>query len=192
MSNSSSEEDFEEFKTLQPYSMRKGIPLTVWRSYRDWLRLMVHYFDAADILATYVKELKGSQPNPEISITIITPPHPDKKMLSFTELLESERFFPRVPNEPTGRELAEYFKTTPDAVDCSNKKGPTFHDQFMKGSRATFSGTNHCEAYIASLLAFEGSDERIEKLTEGLSCLTRQDIKKMLALIKASHFSCIT
>ena len=179
-----------DFEYLQPQSLRKGIRLELWQSYRDWLRLMVHYFDAADILTTHVRGLTKQQPHAKISITILTPPQSDKRMLSFTELLESERFFPTLPDEPTGRELAEFFRTTPDAVDCGDKRGPTFYEQLMKGSRVAFSGSNHCEAYIASLLAFEGRSvgrgAEFEELN--ISKLDVEKVTKLLLKIKASHF----
>jgi hypothetical protein len=105
-----SEEMLEEdtdFQPLKPYSTRKGKRLLPWESYRDWLRLMLHHFDAVDVLITHFT-LPGNSPPPKTSITILSPPYPEKKMLSWTKLLEDERFFPNLPEESSGKEFIEF------------------------------------------------------------------------------------
>jgi hypothetical protein len=81
--------DDADFQRLKPFSTRKGKPLSPWQSYRDWLQLMVHYFDSATILTTYIQQFN---PPPTIAITILTPPATDKRMLPWTELLKTEHF----------------------------------------------------------------------------------------------------
>ena len=50
--------------------------------------LMVHYFDAAEVLNGFASKLKND-PDPAISITILTPPLSNKQMLSWTKLLKT-------------------------------------------------------------------------------------------------------
>jgi hypothetical protein len=64
--------------------------LPVWRSYLDWLKLMVVHFDAVAILHNYVTG--GEFPFSEISIQILTSPPTKMEMLSWKELLEREEF----------------------------------------------------------------------------------------------------
>jgi hypothetical protein len=56
--------DFTDFQRIKPYSLRKEIPLLPWQSYRDWLMLMVHYFDAADILLNHLQKSIDPAPSP--------------------------------------------------------------------------------------------------------------------------------
>ena len=97
--------DIADFQCLKPYSMRKGKPLLPWQSYRDWLQLMVHYFDSATILDSFIKELGSSFTPDTFSITILTPPgpSPDKEMLSWTKLLKTEYFAQTPPGEMSGK-----------------------------------------------------------------------------------------
>jgi hypothetical protein len=108
-----SEEDVDlvDFQRLKPYSMRKGKPLSPWESYRDWLRLMVHYFDASKVLTVYF----SSMTNVSISVKILSPPLPSKEMLSWTDLLATEHFFPAVPKKLSGKDLSEFLTNSYNA-----------------------------------------------------------------------------
>ena len=101
--------EFEEvedtdFVDFQRFSIQKGKTILPWESYRDWLMLMVHYFNATEVLHVFASKLK-IEPNAAISITILTPPLSNKWMLLWTELLKNERFFPALPAVSSGREL---------------------------------------------------------------------------------------
>jgi hypothetical protein len=103
-------EDPDDFAldSLKPYSLRKGKPLLPWESYRDWLLLLVHYFDAADILSMHVKRIKrqlGIKKPLAISISILSLPRPETTMIPWTTLLETEYFFPAEYQEPSGKEF---------------------------------------------------------------------------------------
>jgi hypothetical protein len=103
----SEDSDDMDFQRLKPYSMRKGKPLLPWESYRDWLRLMVHYFDAVHALAAYVS-LRKCAPG-ALSITILSPPLPSSKaMLPWTEMLGNDRFFPTLPGESSGKDFVKF------------------------------------------------------------------------------------
>ena len=65
--------DFVDFQRFKPFSIQKGKPILPWESYRDWLMLMIHYFDAAEVLGGFALKLK-IEPDAAISITILTPP----------------------------------------------------------------------------------------------------------------------
>ena len=104
-----------DFQRLKPYSIRKGKVLLPWESYRDWLILMVHYFDAADVI---VQHIRHSKPNRDrdragFSITIITPPQPDKVLLPWSKLLENEVLFPPIPGKSSGKEFVRFLSSMP-------------------------------------------------------------------------------
>ena len=81
----------EDLKEVQPLAS-VGTPL--WKSYGDWLRLLLSHFDAVDILVGYVTgpTFKHSA----ISIQILVAPPLDHDLLAWPELFNDERFFPTV------------------------------------------------------------------------------------------------
>lgn len=173
-------EEDTDFQHLKPYSMRNGKILLPWESYRDWLKLMLHYFDAAQVLLTHVN---SCDPHiPAISITIITPPVPDDQMLPWTTLLEDESFFPTRDGEHSGKDFIEFLKN--DRAREPTKKQEAFYNSLDTGPLQTgkgFTGKHHCEAYLATLLTIEYTSGRLGNL----------DIQAILAAIKkikASHF----
>ena len=99
--------DFVDFQCFKPFSIQKGKTILPWESYRDWLMLMIHYFDAAEVLGDFASKLK-IEPDAAISITILTPLLSNKWMLPWTELLENKHFFPVLPAVSSGRELIEF------------------------------------------------------------------------------------
>jgi hypothetical protein len=107
------ESDYSDFQPLTPYSLRKGQLLLPWQSYRDWLRLIVHYFHAGHVLTKYVHslELDHLDSNSNITIKILTPPVPKKGMITWIDLLSSERFFPTLPGHPSGKDFIEFFNS---------------------------------------------------------------------------------
>jgi hypothetical protein len=187
--DSDEEADPTEFLALKPYSLRKGKPLLPWESYRDWLMLMVHYFDAAFVLVDHVSKWNDAT----ISLSILSPPLPDGAMLPWTEILENFRFFPTEPTESSGEDFIKFLKEkVSDKNDVSNpiyaalRNGPL--------SKADFKGKYHCEAYIASLLTFEEhSDANVDDFVEGLREIVStedetKNIEKLMGEIKVSRF----
>ena len=154
--------------------------------------LMVHYFDAAEVLNVFALKLK-IEFDAAISITILTPLLSNKWMLSWTELLKNERFFPAVPTVSSGRELFEFL--------LNNQVEPPsnlafFYRQLKEGGRlsasGSFAGGYHCKAYIASLLT---SEHDVKDFKEGLDMPDIEwicQIDEVLENFMAGHFSCIT
>jgi hypothetical protein len=120
--------DFPDFDSLRTYSMRKGKQLLPWESYRDWLMLMVHYFDSADVLTSHVGKVKPDT----ISITILSPQLPDTKMLPWTKVLKTERFFRTVPGKTTGKEFIAFFESTPMVDDDIIKDTIDYGEELKK------------------------------------------------------------
>jgi hypothetical protein len=124
-------EDDTEFHPLKPYSTDgQGEPLLPWKSYHDWLRLMIHYFDAIHVLDNHLMTLKSSTPEsstpesstpesstPEsstidISIKILYPSLPDQEMLPWRDLLLNEKYFPQhTPGQPSAAELITFLSS---------------------------------------------------------------------------------
>lgn len=188
--------DFSEFQDLKPYSMRKGKPLLPWESYRDWLMLMVHYFDAASVLNKHIQSLSHSRA--AISITIMSPPLPDRKMLTWIEVLKSDRFFPKLETEAPGEDFIKFLQGNLDLAKSDHcdadfyrnlKDGPLFN--------GIFSGKPHVEAYMSTLITSghqcdqcDQCDGHFNPISETSVKLTPEDrrrIKELLAKIKVGH-----
>ena len=119
----SEEADFTEFHRLKPWSIRKGKTLFPWESYRDWLRLMIRNIDTPQVLVAYATGWESQPPNP-LSITILSPPLPGDEMLPWIKLLETERYFPTRPGEPSGKDFISfltksYVADTPESSKIS-------------------------------------------------------------------------
>jgi hypothetical protein len=113
MDYESDSEDNAEFRLLKPYSTDdSGEPLLPWNSLHDWLRLMVHHFDAIHVLDNHITNLQMSTVN--ISIKILNPPLQDDKMLPWKELLKNEKYFPLIPNmldQPSAADLITFLSS---------------------------------------------------------------------------------
>jgi hypothetical protein len=86
----------EELEAVQPsaLSMEENVPVPVplWKSYRNWLKLMVIYFDAVHILDEYVTE--PTFDNRRISLKILVPPSTDEALLPWRELFTDSKLLP--------------------------------------------------------------------------------------------------
>jgi len=122
-------EDDTEFHPLKPYSTdRRGEPLLPWKSYHDWLRLMIHYFDAIHVLDNHLMTLKSS--TVDISIKILYPSLPDQEMLPWRDLLLNEKYFPLIqhtPGQPSAAELIT-FLTSPSLLEEGTSIQDLIHD----------------------------------------------------------------
>ena len=154
--------------------------------------LMIHYFDAAEVLGGFALKLK-IEPDAAISITILTPPLSNRWMIPWTELLENKHLFPVLPVVFSGRDLIEFLNNQVEPL--SNLA--FFYQQLKEGGRlsasGSFAGRYHCEAYIASLLT--SSEHDVKDFKEGLDAPDIEgicQIDEVLENFKAGHFSCIT
>jgi hypothetical protein len=163
--------------------------------------LMVRYFDAASVLTEHV----NNHPDAPVSITIVSPPVPDNKMLTWIELLGNERFFPTLVTESSGKDFIKFLRESD--YPCDNNEATSDYAKFYKNlkggplhSGVGFYGKHHAEAYISSLLTFWfQSKGHVAPFSEGFDTLTPQamhQIKDLLDKIKVGHsfitLSCIT
>ena len=161
-----------------------------WESYRDWLMLMIHYFDAAEVIGGFASKPK-IEPDTAISITILTPPLSNRQMIPLTKLLENEHLFPVLPAVSSGRELIEFLNNSVEPL--SNLA--FFYQELKEGgclsaSGRCFAGMYHCKAYIASFLT--SSEHDVKDFKEGLDTPDIEgicQIDDVLENFKASHFS---
>lgn len=92
MQEEADEELDEDLKAVQPSVMKEGVEIPLWRSYVDWLRLMISHFDAVEILVRFVM---GSQFHQQtISIQIIVAPTVDNQLLDWQQLFTEPTLFP--------------------------------------------------------------------------------------------------
>jgi len=86
----------EELEAVQPsaISMEENVPVPVplWKSYRNWLKLMVVYFDAAHTLVNYIAGTTFN--NRRISLKILVAPLTDTASLPWRELFTDSKLFP--------------------------------------------------------------------------------------------------
>jgi hypothetical protein len=97
------EEQDEDLKAVQPFVNVNGVVQTrLWKSFIEWLGLIMVHFDAVEILVHY---FTGQDlPEKDISIHILVPPRVDKCLLSWRELLNDSTLFPtKTKWNPPGR-----------------------------------------------------------------------------------------
>lgn len=121
------EEGDAEFDTLKAYSTYRGRPLLPWQSYKDWLRLMVIYFDAASILRNHFLSHYPSDFDIKIEMKVLAPYLPSEDMLPWKDLLRHNTYFPELlddPGQPSVKELLT-FLTSEYAIteDTRNEAG---------------------------------------------------------------------
>ena len=87
------EEVDEDLEAVQPFIKVNGVIQThLWKSYIDWLQLIIVHFDAVEDLVRY---FTGKDcPVKAISIHILAPPPVDKCLLPWRELLNDSTLFP--------------------------------------------------------------------------------------------------
>ena len=134
---------FVDFQHFKPFSIQKGKTILPWESYRDWLMLMIHYFNAAEVLGDFALKLK-IKPDAAISITILTPPLSNKWMLPWTKLLENKSLFPVLPVVSSGRELIEFLNNPVEPL--SNLT--FFYQELKEGGCLSASGRGFTGTYL--------------------------------------------
>ena len=94
-----------------------GEPQSVWKSYLDWLNLILAHFNAVEVLVRFV-----SSPHLHtkvISIKILTSPNVSQQKLSWKEVLKNPKFFPvglHMSNEKIVECLSSGISSRPDAT----------------------------------------------------------------------------
>jgi len=114
------EEIDEDLKAVQPFVSKDGVETPVWKSYLDWLRLMIAHFDAVDILVGYVT---GPQCRHDtISTQILVAPPVDQSLLPWRELFTDSTLFPtKTVCDPPGKDNAAILEFLNKALEPSSK-----------------------------------------------------------------------
>ena len=91
--------DDVELRRVQPNVVHQQKPylgqrVPLWKSYQDWLRLMVVQFDAVEVVVGYARSdhFRRAHPKGEISIKVLVSPTTSREMLDWTKLFTSEHF----------------------------------------------------------------------------------------------------
>jgi hypothetical protein len=138
-----SEEDDVELRSVQPFAIRQGQPLPLWKAYRDWLRLLQIHFDAIEIVAGHLNRLPNTGHPIDISIRILAPSLPDHQVLPWKELLRNKKYFPEIAmvdgfESPSVEDIINFLDSD---LRVDTRKGPeqtkgTSIDQVMKSVNA--------------------------------------------------------
>ena len=185
------ESEDADFQCLKPYSVRKGKPLLPWESYRDWLRLMVHYFDATQVLAAHVATFPiQCTPHDTLSITILSPPLPGNEMLPWTEILKSDRFFPTLHGETSGDEFISFLKksydedTSPAQVLSATKSARLLADSGENVSADNIDKLTRQVGKCTSVGRKDTIDRIVEKLRKLKSFESRDQRTQLRAIVE--------
>lgn len=114
----------EELEAVQPFVVTKGAIVSLWKSYEDWLRLMVVHFDAVDILFQHFA--RPYLQHQTISLQILVAPPVDNALLPWRELFSTAHFptktgNPFITNDDIVRFLDEGISADPQALRCRVK-----------------------------------------------------------------------
>jgi hypothetical protein len=89
------DENDEELEAVQPFitsveDAKRGTIVPLWKSYGNWLKLLVVHFDAVDVL---VRHFTQSRSTPiTLSLQILVSPPMDQSLLPIPQLIESRHF----------------------------------------------------------------------------------------------------
>ena len=87
------EEFDEDLKAVQPFVNVNGVVQTrLWKSYVEWLGLVIVHFDAVEVLVRYFTG--ENLADRDISIHILDPPRVGKRLLPWRELFDDSTLFP--------------------------------------------------------------------------------------------------
>jgi hypothetical protein len=133
--NEQEEEADEDLEAVQPYVKVNGVIQThLWKSYVDWLQLILVQFDAVEVLVRY---FAGKNfPLKAISIHILAPPAPNKRLLPWQELLNDSTLFPTKTTwdalsslqssaDATNADILEFFNKSLENVSFSRYQANT-------------------------------------------------------------------
>jgi hypothetical protein len=100
--------DDEELQSVQPFANRA---LPMWKSAKDWLKLMVVHFDATKIISGYYREAKLNT----LTIKILLGPKFDTTMLTWKGLLQDEKYIKPIIgfnpyHIPTSEEIIQFIE----------------------------------------------------------------------------------
>jgi hypothetical protein len=179
-------EDNAEFCLLKPYSTKShDKPLLPWESFHNWLRLMVHHFDAIHVLDNHLMSLNLPLPI-DISIKILYLLIPDEHMLPWKKLLENEKYFPPIPhtrNQPSAAELVTFL--TSSTLDGNGNGVKELIEDInavkLKQTLAITAGT----VYVNFTLDIGKLTEQVKELKDFLSAGWEDFIVDILEQVKA-------
>ncbi len=115
--------DDPDLRAVQPYVIDKDNVLRpLWKSYRDWLRLLVVFFEATDILLAYVVQ-NGFKPITMYIVTVPQDPDLDCQLLPWKEVLTDKKLFPTSSLVGTAQE-AKSNEAIIDYIEQSIRSAP--------------------------------------------------------------------
>jgi hypothetical protein len=124
---------------------RNGRPQSVWKSYFDWLRLILAHFHAVEILVQFVKSPYFHTTSKGISIKILTSPNVGVQKLPWEEVMKNSKFFPVGPemnNDDIIKSLSSGITSHSEAALNKIKSFGNYFQRFQESLSST-SPLNH-------------------------------------------------
>jgi hypothetical protein len=232
------DEKDEELEAVQPFvtavndTDRGAMIVPLWKSYVNWLRLLVVHFDAVDILVRHFDRSRS-----RVSLQLLVMPPVDTALLTIQKLIKSHHFPTEGPvdsdsdssNDDILKFLDDGTKAKKMATDVqktwnkvlksgSRQSSTNFRNslqrlsdfntdlwsaqdlrkndsseteintmveklidatKFFENATSDFSGTLHCEAYLASLLSHQSAD--VQETAEFADTLVKMKVGDTVA-----------
>jgi len=165
-------DDDIELQGVQPRTIQGDHPLSIWEAYRDWLRLMVSYFDAARTISNYINVYRPSS----ISIQVVAIPFQGQEMLPWTQLV-SMFFETREVDAPSNI----------DSTSASAPASPTPRSEALEFADFDPVFTDPLLTDDSSVSASDDTtDSEMENLTKDAAWVTKlQDITSAAEFVRA-------
>lgn len=97
-----------ELDEVQPFVIKDGTQIPLFRAYEEWLRLMLVHFEAVDILVNYVTT--SLLPGTKMSTQTLVSPIVDTRLLSLADLMELPSLRPDVNCSTSNKDISTFFE----------------------------------------------------------------------------------
>jgi hypothetical protein len=184
-------ENDEELQAVQPFvTTEEGVVVPLWKSYEDWLRLLVVHFDAVDILAGHFSRPDLQQET--ISLKILVAPAVDSALLPWKKLLTTASHFPTKSSQDPSITNNDILKFIEDVISANPQQSlgyakgvRTIWQKRDSSKQLTISKFKHEVNYAIKKLStskLPGWSECADKLTTMLSTWTGNSDNSLLVV----------
>jgi hypothetical protein len=155
---------------------KNGQPQSVWKSYLDWLRLILAHFNAVEILVSFVR---GPYNHSKIiSIKILTSPNVGGRKLPWKDVLNNPKFFPTGPKK-SNKDILEFLSngisSHPETMRAAVTQFQSAFREFTNPASNTLSSPKELLPLVEKLKSAKDSGARWKEYID-LIC---SDVRKL-------------